>query len=173
MEKMLHLVVFRLDDKRFALPLNVIERVVQVVYMHKLPEMPDYLQGIINMYGEVIPVINMRHLFGMPQRELELSDQLIIATTASLKVALLVDATNDVIEIEADNMVKSQQIKYGIKYVQGVLKLENDMILINDIDSFLDENQLTTLREALDKLNQKSAKKNSAVTGKTENKTRS
>ncbi len=142
---MIKLITFKLDNQRFALPLPDVERVIQVVEMRKLPKMADYIYGIINMHGEILPVINIRLLFKLPVREIELSDQLIIATISSLKVALLVDSTHEIVEIKEEEIVKADKIMFGMEYVIGVVKLKNNMVLINDIEKFLSPEELKKL----------------------------
>jgi purine-binding chemotaxis protein CheW len=77
-----HLFVFSLDAQPFALPLAVVERVVRAVAVTPLPRMPQIILGVINLQGRIIPVINLRKLFGLEAAdappELELSDYLII-----------------------------------------------------------------------------------------------
>ncbi|OQX77618.1 MAG: hypothetical protein B6D64_08010 [Bacteroidetes bacterium 4484_276] len=143
------LVVFQIDNQRFALPLPVVERVVQVVEIFPLPKMSDYVHGIINLHGKIIPVINMRFLFGLPAKEIELSNQLIIAITPSGKLALLVDSTHEVFEFDDDKIVKSDNIMYGMRYVQGVIKTDDGVVLINDVGKFLDPEELKRLENAL------------------------
>ena len=142
-------VIFQLTNQQFALPLTVVEQVIQVVEMSPWPKMPEYIHGIINLHGEVIPVINIHFLFGLPTKKIELSDQLIIATTSSRKLAVLVDSSHEVIELEDDKVVNSEKIMFEMMYVQGVMKLENEMVLINDIDEFLSPENLKRLEESL------------------------
>jgi purine-binding chemotaxis protein CheW len=158
MEKIKKLIVFSIDNQRFALYLSAVEKVVQVVEICPLPKMPDYIHGIINLHGEIIPVINTRFLFDMPMNEIELSDQLIIVKTSSRKLALLVNSTHEIIEIKKDEIVKSDNIIYGGKFVQGVIKLEDGMVLINDVDKFLSPEELKQLETQLKALKLNSTK---------------
>ncbi len=144
-----NLLVFQLANQRFALPLSVVERVVQVVEFCPLPKMPDYIHGVINYHGDLIPVINMHFLFGIPTKEIELPDQLIIAATSTGKLALLVNVTHEVVEIKKDEIVASNKIIYGMRFVHGVIKLNDGMVLINDIDKFLSEEELKQLEKEI------------------------
>ena len=146
-------VVFQLTNQRFALPLTVVEQVVQVVEICPWPKMPDYIHGIINLHGEIIPVINIHFLFGLPAKEIELSDQLIIAATSSRKLAILVNSSHEVLELEDDKVVNSDKIMFEMIYIQGVMKLENGMVLINNIEEFLCPENLRKLEESLKKFN--------------------
>ena len=83
------LVVFKLDDHSYALHVFQVRRVVRVAQWTPLPQAPDIVLGVINLSGEVIPVFDVRKRFGLPVREIDLNDQLIIAQTARRSVALL------------------------------------------------------------------------------------
>lgn len=156
MEKLINLLIFHVNEQRFALPIRVVNRVVQVVELRKLPKMPNYLDGIINFHGEVIPVINIRALFGFSSKEIELSDQLIIAYTSTQKIALLVDSTAEVVELDEAEIVKPDKVMYEKRYINGVIKLKDGMVLINDIDEFLSPKELKQLEELLSQQNVKS-----------------
>ncbi len=159
MGKRINLIIFQLNNRQFALPVNVVERVVHAVEINSLPKMPDYLLGIINIHGEITPVINVRILFGLEAKEVELSDRFIIATTSSLKIALLVDSTNEVVEFNENEIVNSDKIMYGKKYIKGVIKLKDGMVLINDIDEFLSPDELIELEAILSNQNKKTQKR--------------
>ncbi len=149
MGKIIELLGFKLDNQNFGLPLNDVEKVVQVVWIQSLPKMPQYIHGVINLHGEIIPVINVRYIFGFPSKEIQLSDQLIIANMSTKKFALLVDLTNEVIGISENDIVKSNEIIVGIRYLKGVVELKDGMLLINNIEKFLSEDELKKLEQAL------------------------
>ena len=79
MEKLNQLVVFFLNEQKYALYLPAVERVVSAIEVTPLPQAPDNVLGIINVMGKVITVVNIRKRFGLPEREIDLSDQFIIA----------------------------------------------------------------------------------------------
>jgi len=143
------LVVFTLDDQRYALHLSAVERIVRVVEVTPLPKAPDIVLGIVNIQGRIIPVVNIRKRFHLPEREINLSDQLIIANTSKRPVALLTEAVNEVIEQSAERVATSEEILSGIKYVEGVVKLGDGMILIHDLDKFLSLEEEKVLDEAM------------------------
>ena len=89
MNKSNQLVVFLLNEQRYALYLPVVERVVSAVEVTPLPKAPDIVLGVINMQGKVIPVVNIRRRFGLPERQIDLSDQFIIANTTKRPVVLV------------------------------------------------------------------------------------
>jgi purine-binding chemotaxis protein CheW len=145
----LQLVVFALEDQRYALHLSAVERIVRAVEMTPLPKAPEIVIGVINVQGRIIPVFNIRRRFHLPEREIELSDQLIIANTARRTVALPVDTVDGVIERLSEEVTPADQVLPRIEYVEGIVKLENGLVLIHDLDKFLSIDEGTKLDEAL------------------------
>ena len=144
------IIIFTLDDQRYGLPLSAVERVVRMVDITPLPKAPDNVLGIINVQGRVIPVINMRRRFRLPEWELALTDQLVIAHTARRPVALVADAVTDVHEYAEQEAVAAQDILPNVEYIAGVVKLENGLILIHDLDKFLSLEEDAQLDRALE-----------------------
>ena len=145
----MQLVVFALEDQRYALHLSTVERIVRAVEMTPLPKAPEIVIGVINVQGRIIPVFNIRRRFHLPEREIELSDQLIIANTARRTVALVVDTVDGVIGRLSEEVTPADQVLPRIEYVEGIVKLENGLVLIHDLDKFLSIDEGTKLDEAL------------------------
>jgi len=79
---MAQLVVFTLDDRRYGLALSAVERAVRMVDVTPLPQAPQIVLGVVNVQGRVVPVVNLRRRFRLPERDFALADQLLIARTA-------------------------------------------------------------------------------------------
>lgn len=148
------LVSFSLDDRRFAVPLSVVVRVERTVAITPLPKAPEIVLGVINMHGRIIPVFDIRKRFRLPQRDTQLGDQLIVASTSKRTVAILVDSVSDVVEIPEEKIVTGEEILPDIEYVKGVVKTEDDMILIHDLEQFLSFQEEKALNVAMEELNQ-------------------
>jgi purine-binding chemotaxis protein CheW len=153
MERMRKLVTFSLDDRKFALYVSAVQRIVRVVEVTPLPKAPEIVVGIINLQGTLIPVFDIRMRFRLPPREVRLADQMIVATAAKRTVALIVDSVDDVVEIPGERIVAAEQILPELEYVEGVMKMEGGMVLIHDLEKFLSLHEEKTLNEALEALN--------------------
>jgi len=153
MKRLRKLVTFSLDDRAFALYVSAVQRVIRVVEVTTLPKAPEIVVGIINMQGQVIPVFDIRMRFQLPAREMQLGDQLIMASTTKRTVALLVDSVGDVIEIPEEKIIAAEQILSELEYVEGVVKTEGGMVLIHDLEKFLSRHEEKALDEALEALN--------------------
>ena len=143
--------VFTLDEQRYALYLSAVTRVVRTVEITPLPKAPDIVQGVVNVQGQVVPVVDIRKRFRLPEREMELSDQLVIANAARRTVALILDAVDGVIELSNQKMIPSEEILPDTEYVEGVIKLEDGLVLIHDLDKFLSLEEDKELESALKK----------------------
>jgi purine-binding chemotaxis protein CheW len=158
MNQLVRLVNFNLDDQKYALFLSAVIRIIRVVEITRLPKAPEIVLGVIDMHGLVIPVFDIRNRFRLPQREIQLGHQLIIAHTSTRTVALLVDSVNDVIEISEEKIIADEKILPGLEHVEGVVKTEDGMVLIHDLEQFLSLQEENALHEAMAELNQNERK---------------
>lgn len=143
------LVVFALDEQRYALPLSVVERAVRAVEVTPLPKAPDIVCGIVNVQGRVLPVFNIRRRFRLPEREIALTDQFIVAHARRRPVALAADAVSGVLEYSGRDAIPARDILPGIEYLEGVVKLEDGLVLIHDLERFLALDEESALERAL------------------------
>jgi purine-binding chemotaxis protein CheW len=150
MKKSEFLIIFTLDDQRYALPLPAADRVVRMVAITPLPKAPDIVLGVVNFQGRIIPVINVRRRFCLPEREIALTDQLVVAHTGRRHVALVADAVLEVIACAAQSLIATEDIVPKVKYVDGVVKLIDGLILIHDLDKFLSLEEEDSLDQALE-----------------------
>jgi purine-binding chemotaxis protein CheW len=144
------LVVFTLGEQRYGLPLSAVERVARVVGLTNLPSAPAIVMGVVNVQGQVMPVIDVRRRFRLQQREIALTDQFVIAHTTRRPVALLVDAVTAVLDYSVQEAVTAQDVLPDLQYVEGLVKLEDGLILIHDLDSFLSLDEETALDRAME-----------------------
>jgi len=141
-------VVFNLDEQSFALRLEAVERVVHAVEATPLPGAPEIVSGAINLQGRLVPVFNIRRRFRLPEREMELTDRIIIARARRRVAALLVDGVRGVYESPTEGVEAVERILPGMKLVEGIVKLPDGMVLIHELDKFLSLEEEKALDEA-------------------------
>jgi purine-binding chemotaxis protein CheW len=150
MNQVHQLVVFTLDEQRYAVPLSAVERIVRLVEITPVPHTPEIVLGVINVQGRILPVVNIRRRFRLPARELRLSDHLLIARTSKRTVALVVDAVSEVVTLSGHEMVAGEKILAHLGYVAGVVKRPDGLIFIHDLDKFLSLEEEQALHDAID-----------------------
>jgi purine-binding chemotaxis protein CheW len=135
------LVVFALDAQLYALPLASVRRVLRMVEVTPLPNAPEVVLGVIDLHGNIIPVMSMRRRFGRPEPEASLSGQIIVAETATRCVALVVTSVAGVIERTVEEVTEAEKIVPGAQYVEGISKLDDGIVFIHNIDHFLSKKE--------------------------------
>jgi purine-binding chemotaxis protein CheW len=142
-------VVFTLGMQRYGVPLTAVERVVRMVEVIPLPDAPPFIRGVINVQGVIMPVIDLRRRFGLPERAVQLHDQLVIARCAKRSFALMADMVSDVYNCPEQTLTPVNDIVPGLPVLVGVAKLPDGMILIHDLDKLLSPQDENTLDDAM------------------------
>jgi purine-binding chemotaxis protein CheW len=142
-------VVFSLDAGRYALPLAAVERVVRAVEITRLPAAPPIVLGAIDVQGRVLPVFNIRRRFGLPERNIDPTDQFVIARSANRAVVLVVDEAQGVLQSPVSDTLSAVGITTGLEHIRGVIRLPDGLVLIQDLDLFLSAAESRALDEAL------------------------
>jgi purine-binding chemotaxis protein CheW len=150
MNQVHQLVVFTLDEQRYAVPLAAVERIVRLVEITPVPHTPEIVLGVINVQGSILPIVDIRRRFRLPARELHLSDHLLIARTSKRSVALVVDAVSEVVTLSGQETVTREKILAHLEYIAGVVKRPDGLILIHDLERFLSLAEEHALHDALD-----------------------
>ena len=143
------IVTFSLDHRLYALPLNSVVRVIHALYISSLPKAPAIICGIINVKGQIIPVVDIRVRFGLVSREIDRDDQLIIANTGKRTIALVVDEVNEILEVDVNQYVNTVDSMPFAGYIGGIAKIQDEMVLIYDLEQFLNLDEEKELEMAL------------------------
>lgn len=142
------IVIFALDEQRYGIPLNVVERVVRMVEITRLPAAPGFIHGVINVQGKILPVLDLRNRFGLPERPVELSDQLIIIRCSKRSFALMTDSACEVRECSVQMLTETAEIIPDLPFLTGVAKLPDGLILLQDPEMLITPDET----EAIDEL---------------------
>lgn len=143
------LVLFRLAEQRFALLLDSVERVIRAVAPTPVPETPEFVLGLINMAGQILPVISLRRWVGLPDRPLWPDDQFMIVRTRHFTLALEVDEVQGLHELDASQAVSVEDSLLGSGCrAQGLAKVDGDIILIYDLEMLLSNEDCARILQA-------------------------
>ncbi|MBI3123185.1 MAG: purine-binding chemotaxis protein CheW [Ignavibacteriales bacterium] len=141
------IVLFNLDDLKYAFQLSAVERVVSSVEITPLPKAPDIVLGIVNYQGLIIPVIDIRKRFRLPTKELSLETQFIIAKTSKRLIVIVVDSVSGVYELGKSQIVDSAEAFPYTVYLSGISKIDSNIVLITDLEKFLTNEEEKILGE--------------------------
>ena len=151
-----HFVVFTLDQLNFALPVSIVDRIVRTVKITPVPGTPVSILGVINVQGKIIPVFNIRRIFGLPDRELKLIDQLIIARTSEHTISFVTDMVTGITNRLEQKTIPADKIFPGLeKIIEGLVFFEDGMILIYNLEKLFTLENVGMLDLAMKKIEAK------------------
>lgn len=132
------LVAFRLGKEEFAVHITAVEEINRTTEIMKVPGTPDFIDGLVNLRGNILPVLNLRRRFGLPERGIDDATRIIIVDVGQQKNGILVDAVSGVLRFERNLVEDTPQIlahEIDTKYISGVCKLNGGkrMVMILDL----------------------------------------
>ena len=135
----MQLVVFVMESEEFACGINNVREVLKMIRVTPLPRSLDFVEGVINMRGEVIPVIDLRKRFGLPEAERTDESRIIIVEVEERMVGLIVDSVREVLSLSNQQIQEAPSQVAGGKtdLITGVGKVEDRMLIILDLDRIL------------------------------------
>lgn len=142
-------VSFTLDGQVFALPLAGVTRALRAVHITPLPRAPEIVTGVIDIQGTLVPVIDLRLRFGLPDRALAVDDQLLVVRGRKRPLALRIDATTGVVAIHGRDCTPIDTIVPGTGYLRGIARAANGVILVQDLDALLGLEEEQAIEEAI------------------------
>ncbi|HSP81144.1 MAG TPA: chemotaxis protein CheW [Myxococcaceae bacterium] len=143
--------LFTLEGQRYALPLGDVCELVRAVRLTPLPRAPAVVEGLVNLRGELLPVLDLRRRFRLPARPLSSADHLVVAQAGPRRVVLRVDRAEGLLPLEPGMLDETPRELPGVGYVAGALKLPDGLVLLHDLRTFLSEAEALELDEALAK----------------------
>jgi purine-binding chemotaxis protein CheW len=144
---------FKLDQEIFALDIGKVREVLDVTTVTKVPRTPDYMRGVINLRGSVVPVLDLRLKFGKTRAEQTVNTCIIIVEVEldgeKVVMGAMADAVQEVLDLEADQIEPPPRIgtKLDIGFIRGMGKQGDQFIIILDIDKVFSSGELETATE--------------------------
>ncbi len=146
------ILVFEIGGQRYGLPSAEILEIVRAVAITPLPRAPAIVEGVINLRGSVVPVLDLRSRFRLPAKSLEPSDHFIVAWARKRTVALRVDQAVELIRLDPAAVEEAKRLVPGVEYVAWVAKRSEDLVLIHDLRTLLSQAETAALAEAMPEL---------------------
>lgn len=143
------ILLFEVGGQRYALRSSVVRELVRAVTIVSLPAAPAIIEGIIDVRGTVVPVLDLRARFGLPRSAAAHCDHLILAMAGPRLVALRVDRALDLTRLDATEVEDARGIAHTTQYVSGVARMPDGLVLIHDLRTFLSPSEAVRLDEAL------------------------
>lgn|SRR5690554_4007532 len=142
-------IVFELNDEEYALPVDLVGAIERVMPITRIPGVPPFVKGVLNLRGVVTPVIDLRERFSFERQEETEATRIIIIQHDEKDVGLIVDACYDVIDIPNDTIEPAPETIGTVKidYINGVAKYDERLLILLNIDEILSTDVLKEFYE--------------------------
>ena len=153
MAKNLQLVVFNVGKELYGVGIDKVQEIVRVPEVTEVPDAPVFLEGVINLRGKVVPVIDLRKRLRLQGIEKTRSTRVLITENGRSKVGLLVDSVSEVLKVQPDSVEEPPEMisAIGVEYITGVVKAEERLIIILDIKKILSVDEMKNLGRTVER----------------------
>ncbi len=137
---LLQVVSFDLGDEVFAINIFQVQEIIRMIEITKVPNTPSFVEGVINLRGKVIPVVDLRKRFHLPVKEDNPQERIIVAKVNNKPVGMIVDEVSEVLRFSRENVEPTPSLlSEGIdsQSVAGVAKIQDRLLILLDLDNFL------------------------------------
>jgi purine-binding chemotaxis protein CheW len=149
MAKELHIVGFRVGRETFGVPISLVHEIVRVPDITAVPDSPGYVEGVINLRGKIVSVVDLRKRFGEKEIKAHKKNRILVTEVEGKMVGLIVDAASEVLKIP-DNEIELPPSVFEegeLNYVTGVGKLHGRLVILIDLSKILQKGELRRLAE--------------------------
>jgi purine-binding chemotaxis protein CheW len=147
------LISFIVGDEEYGLDILRVKEVIRIREITRLPKAPSFVKGIINLRGDVIPIIDLRDKFGLEHKSYTATTRVIVVDVEDKLVGMVVDAASQVVRVPADQIEPPPPIVGGLsaEYIRGVGKLDERLVILLNIDKILTQEEKVELEKIIDK----------------------
>lgn len=143
-------VVFQLLDQTYGIDIASVYEIIRAEAITQIPRAPHFVEGVINLRGHIIPVIDLCKRFNLPPRQDTRQSRIIVVDVAGTTVGMIVDAVQEVLRFPASSIEPPPPVAHGVDaaYLRGIALNDNRLIILLDLDKILYENEMQELGQA-------------------------
>lgn len=140
--------IFTLEKESYGIEIKYVTEIIGIQQITEVPELPEYIRGIINLRGKIIPVMDVRLRFKKPFKEYNDRTCVIVVDIREVAIGLIVDSVSEVLSISEDEIVAPPDMSKGSnKYIKGIGKVGSEVKLLLDCDKLLSGEEVENLSE--------------------------
>lgn len=138
-DELLQFVTFVVAGETYGVPVGVVDEIIRMQPIAELPGVPSYIDGITNLRGSVVPVVNLRRRLGLPARETEADSIIMVVEFGDESVGLIVDGVQEVMHMSANSIEPPSAVIVSVNtdLIQGVGKHGNNLVIVLDLERAL------------------------------------
>lgn len=145
---LLQLVTFNLVGEEFGLPILDVREIIRMVEVTPVPHSPDFVEGVINLRGQILPVIDLRKRFNLESSVANEDTRIVVVEINKNLIGLIVDGVNEVLRIPSETVNPAPQIVssgIGAEYIQGIAHYNEKMIILVDLERVFSSDEMENL----------------------------
>ncbi len=152
-DELLQLVTFNLGSEEYAVAILKVQEINRMKEITRVPNSPPYVEGVINLRGKVIPVVNIRRKFGLAERENDEHTRIMIMDVQGITMGLVVDSVSEVLRIPSSTVEPTPPMASNIRaeFIKGIAKLDERLIILLDMDMLLGRAEDTAMIQSTTK----------------------
>lgn len=152
MEDSIQFVIFKLNDEAFGVDIMQVKEIIKPLNIVKVPNTPAFIEGIINLRGEVYPAFNLRKKLGFEDKDFDDSTKMMIINVGGADISFIVDEVSEIIRVEVGHIKDTPELVAGIerKYIHSVAEIGEQSIIILDLGLIMSESQQQVLKAFLE-----------------------
>ncbi|HTU81861.1 MAG TPA: chemotaxis protein CheW [Candidatus Acidoferrales bacterium] len=133
--ELVKVVAFRLGGEEYGVDIAQVQEIIRLVEITHVPRAPHFMEGVINLRGQLIPIIDLRTRFGMSRIPATKSTRIVVTEIGSKRVGIVVDSVSEVLNIPLENIEGAPEMVSGVgtEYIQGVGKMDERLIIMLDL----------------------------------------
>jgi len=146
-QELIQLVTFSIGEEEFGVNILQVQEIIRTMEITNVPRAPEFVEGVINLRGKVIPIVDMRSRFGLESKEHDKYTRIIVIEIDMIIVGFVVDSVSEVLRLPANQVQPPPPVVAGMDsdYIDGVGKLEDRLLILLDLDSLLDNEEKEAL----------------------------
>lgn len=143
------LVVFNLANEEYGVSITQVQEIIRQQENTRIPGMPSFIDGVINLRGKIIPIIDLRDRFGLPKKEGDDRTRIVVVEVSTQTVGLVVDSVSEVLHLteEAINALPPTMTNINAEFIKGVGKTERRLIILLELEKILSDLEKITLEK--------------------------
>ena len=148
----MQVVIFQLGDEEYGIPILAVQEIIRPQVPTKIPKAPQFIKGIINLRGQVIPIVDLAGRFGLTAATTTQEQRFVVVEVEGNTVGIIVDSVSEVLAVSGENIKPPMEgfQSFDTKFISGILTLEERLIILLDIEKLFKEDELLALQEAVE-----------------------
>ena len=143
----LQLVSFNIGTEEFGVDILKVQEINRMVEITKVPQAPTYVEGVINLRGKVIPIVDLRMRFNLELKEHDKNTRIVVVDIGGNIMGMIVDSVSEVLRLPASTIEPPPEIVTGVnsEYIKGVAKLEDRLLIFLDLSRVIDVSEIAAM----------------------------